>query len=141
MNARNLAGLVGAMAALLLLAAPAGAQEKVYRPLNPAFGGNPMNYSWMLSSAQAQKKQPDALSRLARDPLEDFAQGLQRQVLSALSRELDYNRFGRDIDLSKEGVFDLGDFMIEIVPGLNGVDIRITNALTGDQSLITVPYF
>jgi curli production assembly/transport component CsgF len=137
--------ILTAAAPLIVLAflgaSPARAQEMVYRPLNPAFGGNPMNYQWMLSSAQAQKRQPDATARFQRDPLRDFTEGLQRQVLSALSRELVYNRFGRDLDLTKEGTFDLGDFLVEIVPGLSGVDIRITNVLTGDQSLITVPSF
>lgn len=120
---------------------PVQAQQMVYRPLNPAFGGNPQNYHWMLSSAQAQKDQPDALSGLQRDPLSDFTQGLQRQVLSALSRELIFNRFGSQIDLTQEGRFDLGDFIIEIMPGLTGVDIRVTNVLSGDQSLITIPNF
>jgi curli production assembly/transport component CsgF len=124
-----------------LSASPVAAQELVHRPINPAFGGNPMNYQWLLSSAQAQKRQPDPLSRFNRDPLQDFTEGLQRQVLSALSRELIFNRFGREIDLTKPGLFDLGDFKIEITPGLNGVDIRVTNVLTGGQSLITIPNF
>lgn len=141
MSKRVCAGLAAAAAALVIGAAPAAAQEMVYRPQNPAFGGNPGNYQWMLSSAQAQKRQPDATSRLQRDPLRDFQEGLQRQLLSALSRELVFNRFGRQIDLTQQGLFDLGDFVIEITPGLTGVDIRITNVLTGDQSLITIPSF
>lgn len=141
MNRTTSGILTGLAAALLLGASPVEAQELVHRPQNPAFGGNPGNYQWMLSSAQAQKRQEETASRLDRDPLADFQQGLQRQILSALSRELVYNRFGRDIDLTREGYFDLGDFIIEVIPGLTGVDIRITNALTGDQSLVTVPSF
>ena len=30
------------------------ATELVYTPVNPAFGGNPLNGSWMLNNAQAQ---------------------------------------------------------------------------------------
>jgi curli production assembly/transport component CsgF len=138
---RSVCGCAIAIAAVLLGGEPVEGQQMVYRPQNPAFGGNPLNYQWMLSSAQAQKDQPEALSGLQRDPLSDFTQGLQRQVLSALSRELIFNRFGSEIDLTEEGRFDLGDFIIEIMPGLNGVDIRVTNVLSGDQSLITIPNF
>jgi hypothetical protein len=73
---------------LFVGASPAGAQEMVDRPLNPAFGGIPMNYRWVLSSAQAQKRQPYATARFQRDPLRNHTEGLQRQVLSALSREV-----------------------------------------------------
>ncbi len=30
------------------------AQDFVYQPINPAFGGNPYNYNWLLGQAQAQ---------------------------------------------------------------------------------------
>jgi curli production assembly/transport component CsgF len=35
-------------------AAPASASEMVYHPVNPTFGGNPLNGSTLLSTAQAQ---------------------------------------------------------------------------------------
>jgi len=31
-------------------------QQFVYTPINPAFGGNPYNYSWMLSSAAGTER-------------------------------------------------------------------------------------
>jgi curli production assembly/transport component CsgF len=34
--------------------APAFASELVYHPVNPTFGGNPLNGSFLLSTAQAQ---------------------------------------------------------------------------------------
>jgi curli production assembly/transport component CsgF len=34
--------------------APALASELVYHPVNPTFGGNPLNGSFLLSTAQAQ---------------------------------------------------------------------------------------
>ena len=34
--------------------APAFASEMVYHPVNPTFGGNPLNGSFLLSTAQAQ---------------------------------------------------------------------------------------
>jgi len=123
----------------LVFSASASAQQFVYTPKNPAFGGSPLNYSWMLSSAQAQNDLgEDTSSAFNRDPLADFETSLQRQILNQLSRELILNRFG-DLDLSQPGTFNLGDFQIEIVPGLDGVSVKVFNLLTGDETVVTVP--
>jgi curli production assembly/transport component CsgF len=131
-----------ALALAALAAAPgASAQQLVYAPKNPAFGGSPLNYSWLLSGAQAQNgHQDDAAGRFTRDPLADFESSLQRQILNQLSRELIYNRLG-DLDLSEPGTFNLGDFQVEIVPGIDGLSVRVFNLLTGDETVVTVPSF
>jgi curli production assembly/transport component CsgF len=121
--------------------ADASAQALVYRPTNPAFGGSPLNYQWLNSSAQAQNAfKPEGRS-FRRDPLADFESTLQRQILSQLSRELISNRFGDDLDLTQEGLFDLGEFTVEVIPGLDGTSIRIFNELTGDETTVTIPTF
>ena len=133
--------LVCAALAALAAAPQAHAQQFVYTPKNPAFGGSPLNYSWLLSSAQAQNDLKDeTTSRFTRDPLADFETSLQRQILNQLSRELIFNRFG-DLDLTQPGTFNLGDFQIEIVPGIDGVSVRVFNLLTGDETIVTVPNF
>ena len=127
--------------AAVLCGSQAQAQQLVYTPKNPAFGGSPLNYSWLLSSAQAQNTYgDDATSRFTRDPLADFEQSLQRQILNQLSRELIYNRLG-SLDLSQPGTFNLGDFQVEIVPGIDGISVRVFNLLTGDETVVTVPNF
>jgi curli production assembly/transport component CsgF len=46
---------IAATAAIILGAsAPAFASEIVYHPVSPTFGGNPLNGSFLLSTAQAQ---------------------------------------------------------------------------------------
>lgn len=127
-------------AVLLCPPAEVEGQQLVFRPTNPAFGGNPLNQQWLLSTAEAQKptEQRDLFQR---DPLEDFQSGLQRQILSAVSRELVLNRFGDELDLTQEARYDLGEFVIEILPGLTGVDIRVINALSGEQTTVTIPSF
>lgn|SRR4051812_6752828 len=47
---------LGACAIALFAAAPpaASAAELVYRPVNPSFGGDPINGNWLLSQASAQ---------------------------------------------------------------------------------------
>jgi curli production assembly/transport component CsgF len=122
--------------------AAATAQQLVYQPKNPAFGGSPLNYQWLNSSAQTQNAfKPEGRSSFRRDPLADFESTLQRQILSQLSRELIANRFGDDLDLTQEGLFDLGEFTVEIIPGLDGTAVRIFNELTGDETTVTIPTF
>lgn len=126
------------LAALLSAAAPQ-AQQLTYQPTNPAFGGFSANYSWLLSSAQAQNDfTEDRTNAFNRDPLADFQSNLQRQILNQLSRELVANRFG-DLDLTQAGTFNLGDFSVEIVPGIDGVSVNLFNNLTGETTTVTIP--
>ncbi|CAM5210441.1 hypothetical protein CDEF62S_05979 [Castellaniella defragrans] len=52
----------GALA--VLTAAPAMAGQLIYTPVNPSFGGNPLNGSYLLSKAQAEKSYPLPLDDL-----------------------------------------------------------------------------
>lgn len=138
--------MLGRMLALLAVLAlwaggPAQAQDLVYTPKNPAFGGSPVNYQWMLSSAKTQNAFQDTGSdRFRRDPLADFERSLQRQILSQLSRELVTERFG-SLNLQQQGSYDLGEFTVDVTPGLDGINIKVFNKLTGDESTITIPSF
>lgn len=125
----------------LFMPADAFSQDFVYTPKNPAFGGSYLNYSWLLSSANAQNLYEGGSGyRYNRDPLANFQESLQRQVLSDLTRNLIRDRFG-EIDLSEQNSFDFGEFSIDIVPGPNGIEINISNLATGDQTTITIPNF
>ncbi len=130
------------VAVLLLLPGAARAQQLVYTPENPAFGGPAINYRWMLSSAEAQKSfEEEQFDFFDRNPLENFQQSLQRQILNQLSRQIVERQFGESIDLSQQGRYDLGQFTVEITPGLNGLNIRVFDAFSGDETTITIPNF
>lgn len=119
------------------------AQDFIYTPKNPAFGGNPYNFSWLMSSAQAQnditKDTEDAYSRYSSDPLENFTESLNRQILSQLSRQIVTQQFGEDA--LQAGNYTLGNYQIEIGDQANGINITITDAATGSQTTVEVPYF
>ncbi|WP_208111651.1 curli production assembly/transport component CsgF [Sunxiuqinia elliptica] len=119
------------------------AQDFIYTPKNPAFGGNPYNFSWLMSSAQAQnditKDTEDAYSRYSSDPLESFTESLNRQILSQLSRQIVTQQFGEDA--LQAGNYTLGNYQIEIGDQANGINITITDAATGSQTTVEVPYF
>lgn len=128
-------------AAIAIFTSTADAQQMVWRPTNPAFGGNPLNYQWMLSSAQAQNKltEPRDVDRFIRDPLQDFEASFQRQLLNQLSRQLMGDMFG-EVGL-EEGRYEFGNFIIEITPGAEGLQVHIWDMSTGGETSIIVPYF
>ena len=119
------------------------AQDFVYQPQNPAFGGSYLNYSWLLSSAQAQngftEEQDDLGSRFDRDPLEDFQQTLNRQILSQITRQLTQDQFG-EAGL-QEGQYEIGNYQIDVAPGADAIQITILDTSTGGQTTVSVPYF
>lgn len=131
---------------IFVLAACAGlrAQNFVYRPVNPAFGGNTFNYSWLQSSAQAQDRTTDpaqrrqTTTRTQTSALDNFSQSIQNQLLSRITRQLVDNQFGEG-EL-KEGTYTFGNYQVEIRNAADGVVVRIVDG-QGGETTITVPYY
>jgi len=130
--------------AVMLLQLPLQAQKLTYQPKNPAFGGNYLNYSWMLSSANSQNSftSQETSPAWGDDPnaLDDFRESVNRQLLSQLSREIFSSQFGEDF-LLQEGSFQYGDFQVEIQPGAEGLLISIFDLGTGGSTSLTIPYY
>ena len=120
------------------------AQDFVYTPKNPAFGGNTFNYQWMLSSSQAQDtfKAPEIASDrfgYSSDPAKDFAESLNRQILSRLSREIITRQFGEGA--LEEGSYVLGDYQIDIAQDAGGINVTIVDNSSGSTTTVSVPHF
>lgn len=118
------------------------AQQLVYTPINPSFGGSPLNGSWMLSQAQAQNGftaggGSSGYSPYSTDPLADFTSSLNRQILSQLSRNLISSMFGENG--LESGRYEIGDYIIDITPGADGITI-IDDLVNGGETTIVVPY-
>lgn len=129
---------------LLLLAAlftspAAKAQDFVYEPKNPAFGGgNTFNYSWLQASATAQNTTEEpAKAVAATDPLAQFASNLNQQVLSQLTNRLISSQFGQGA--IKPGSYNLGGYQVQVTPGGTGIVIVVTETGTGNQTTVTIP--
>ncbi len=118
------------------------AQDMVYTPVDPAFGGNPYNYSWLLSSANAQNhfQNNSSSSLYSSNPLDNFASSLQNEILSQLAQQIVLQKFG-NLNLNQKGKYDLGNYIINIVPGLSGININVFDKNTGNQSTITIPKY
>ena len=117
------------------------AQQLVYKPVNPAFGGDTFNYQWLLSTASAQNQFDEGSNRLNSfkdiNSLDSFTDNLNRQILSELSRKLFGDQFG-DGDL-KPGTYVFGSIYLEVIQTGQGLLISILNTSTGEQSQIVIP--
>ncbi len=127
---------LGTLLAGLLLSTGASATELVYTPVNPSFGGSPLNGAWLLGNAQAQnsKKDPDAIDRSSllesQSALDRFTSQLESRLLGDLLADV------RD---QKTGSLTTDDFVIRVYNGDDGVLIvEITDRLTGEMSEIIV---
>jgi len=127
--------ICGAICALLLgNANMATASELVYTPINPSFGGSPLNGQWLLNLAQAQSK-----FRQERDPLEDFEERLTRSILARLAREIINEAFGEDI--LEAGHYEVGNYIIDISTDPEFITIFMVDIVTGGTTTIKVPYY
>ncbi|AZA46797.1 curli assembly protein CsgF [Chryseobacterium carnipullorum] len=116
-------------------------QQLVYKPINPAFGGDTFNYQWLLSSANAQNQfdeKKDYSSLLDNvNSLDSFSQSINRQVLSELSRKLFEDQFGEGS--LKPGNYLFGSLYLQITTTAQGLLINILDTSSGDQSEIVIP--
>lgn len=122
-------------------AAPAWGQDLTYEPRNPSFGGRSVNGSYFLNLAREQNPfESEGGGQFEQDPLQNFEQRLQRQVLNQISQRLIEQRFG-NIDLSEEGSFSFDRFTVDVTPGPGGVNIRVFNKQTGESTTVEIPRF
>ena len=69
---------------LFILSANATATELVYTPINPSFGGSPLNASFLMSKAQSQNNHT-AESR-EKDFVTRFKESLERNIINSITR-------------------------------------------------------
>jgi curli production assembly/transport component CsgF len=110
------------------------ATELVYTPVNPSFGGNPLNGTWLLNNAQAQNDydDPDLNNRAAvvgTSALERFTSQLQSRLLGQV---LD------NISTGNSGSLSTDAFIVNVVDDSGALTIEVTDRVTGEISEIQV---
>jgi curli production assembly/transport component CsgF len=110
------------------------ATELVYTPVNPSFGGNPLNGTWLLNNAQAQNDydDPDLNNRTpvaGTSALERFTSQLQSRLLGQV---LDNISSGNSGSLSTDA------FVVNVVDDSGSLTIEVTDRATGEISEIQV---
>ena len=114
------------------------AQDFVYKPKNPAFGGDTFNYQWLASSAESQNKFTDKpVAQVQQTELERFTASLNSLLLSQISSSLFKQRFGNDG--IKIGSYTFGSLSVEVYPSSGGLTVDILDTKTGAQTQVIIP--
>ena len=138
MSSKRCAVLLAGMA-FCSLSVPASAQDMVYEPVNPSFGGNPFNSAHLLGIANAQNNFKDPKASTSGSQADIFARQLQSRLLSALSSQIVDAIFGDNPQ--ERGTIKFGGQTIEFVRGLDEVTLTITDDNTGEVTTIVIPTF
>lgn len=139
--------VVGATFALLLSfsGVTGHAQELVYQPVNPSFGGDAFNSSHLLSIANINRPDPPADESgfgadLESSQADFFVRQLESRILSRLSQDITDAIFGPDAEPS--GTFQFDNTTIAFETLLDGtIQIEIADLTTGGVTQIDVPGF
>ncbi len=123
----------------MLMSTGVFASSLLYTPVNPSFGGSPLNGNMLLNSAQAQNtiKDPD-LEDDEENALDDFNDRLQRSLLSRLTSSIASN-FVDDTGSLIPGQTVTEDFVIDVIDEGDGrVRVTTTDRNTGDSTTFIV---
>ena len=134
-------------AAVFFFATSAEAGQLVYTPVNPSFGGNPFNGSYLLGVANANnfdfQVNPKAAQQLnSLSSQQTAAQELRQALLSALisqasSRVIDAI-LGTNGQAQDSGTFSLGGETITFNRAGDVINITLTDP-SGSQTQISIP--
>ena len=129
---------------------PALAQDLVYTPVNPSFGGNPLNSSHLLSLAHAQREATASDANpggglIGDDPSTDdgttnadlFVRQLEGRLLSALAGQVTEAIFGSTPEDSGDVTF--GTTTVSFERTLENIRLMIVDNLDGTVTEIIVP--
>ncbi|MGL5498495.1 MAG: curli assembly protein CsgF [Aeromonas sobria] len=117
-----------------LIAPALHASELVYRPVNPSFGGNPLNSSHLLGTANAQNDYKDPASgsgSSGTSALDRLTSNLQSRLISQLLADI-----GKDG--SQGGSLVTDDFAINVVDEDGTLVVSITDRVTNQTTMIEV---
>ncbi|MCF7500006.1 MULTISPECIES: curli assembly protein CsgF [Pseudoalteromonas] len=119
------------------------ATELVYTPINPSFGGSPLNGNMLLSKAQSQNKHKAPI--IEQNYADKFQDSLERTYLNRMVREITDMAFGEEVDdsiFNGDSSFITGDYEIQIITSTTDtITVRITSILDGTVTVIEVPRF
>lgn len=126
------------------------ASELVYAPINPSFGGSPLNGNFLLNKANSQNTH--TASTAERSYGDRLQESLERAYINRIVREITNLAFGEQ-ELDENGVpipsifddnslFVSGDFQVSLLASNpDSLIVEITNLLTGEITTIEIPRF
>lgn len=127
----------------LMPATPAYSSNLIYTPVNPNFGGHPLNSNQLLGVANginkftAPPQTPATVAAASASQAQQFLRQLQSRLLSSLASNVTEAIFGQNPQDHGEVIF--GDQTIIFDRGLDSVEISILDSATGETTRISVP--
>ncbi len=126
------------LAFLCIFTGGSSASPLVYQPVNPSFGGNPLNANGLLNEAQAQNNYTAPVRKLSpADRLATFQQNLQNAILSRVSSTVLSTIVGVDGGLVP-GTVTTQDYIITVVQNGGLVSVTTTDRTTGQTSTFEI---
>lgn len=115
----------------------ANSSELIFQFINPSFGGNPLNGSFLLQQAQIQNKFKEKTTE--KSLLEQYAPMYQAQYLSALLDEA-YENNGAN--LPNDGEYIIGGLRVHVTKDATNhiITLLVTDPGTGQQTTFQIPY-
>ncbi|GFD89825.1 curli production assembly protein CsgF [Tenacibaculum sp. KUL152] len=134
----------------IVISLSTSATELVYEPINPSFGGNPLNGSFLLSKANSQNAHSAPFNERSYD--ERLQESLERAYINRIVREITDLAFGeQELDengnpiqsiFDQDSLFVSGDFQVELITSNpDSIIVNITNLLTGEVTVVEIPRF
>ncbi|WP_211307081.1 curli assembly protein CsgF [Roseinatronobacter thiooxidans] len=137
--------IIKVVAVSALIASPVVAQDLVHTPLNPSFGGSPLNSQHLLATANAQRTATasdapsrdamDSLARAGRTDADLFLSQLQGRLLSQLASQVTNAIFGGD-DPETSGQVIFGDTRIDFSRSLTSIELTIFDGISTTEIVV-----
>lgn len=135
---------------VVIFSSGARASDLVYTPINPSFGGSPLNGSYLLNKANGQNTHSaPSNDRTYGDRLQE---SLERAYINRIVREITDLAFD-EVTLDAEGnpvssIFDenslfvSGDFQVALITSNpDSLIVEITDIITGEVTIVEIPRF
>lgn len=141
--------LFGAAAVWLMLAMPRLTQssELTYMPVNPNFGGSPLNGSFLLNEATVNNsqfltnpanKQGTAHTSAQTSSQQQIIQELQQAAVNSVLSEV-AAQISQGLRTQQSGTYTIGGEIISFQTAGSVINISITDAATGGVTKIQIP--
>ncbi len=122
---------------IFFIGLPAVGSEMVYTPVNPSFGGNPLNGSYLLGNAQAQDdttapSDGGASAFSQTSAIERFTRSIESRLLSDLLT---------NVEDGTPGKLETTDFIVDVISEDGSLSIFIFDKITNESTQIDVSGF
>jgi curli production assembly/transport component CsgF len=133
------------LASALLFALPSigSAGQLTYTPVNPVFGGNPANGTYLLGLAAANNskfltaKTQSSPASTNQDAVQQFQQVVTSALLSQIASQVGQEIIGPNA--ANSGTFNLNGEVIQFARSGGQVNINITDGASGATTNIQIP--